>query len=58
MTTYATDDELYPVAQEALQRSITDMANPHPNANSTPADRARSADKMAATAARLNPRNR
>lgn len=58
MGRYATDDELYPIAQEALQRSIADMANPHPNTNSTSADRARTADKMATTAARLNPRNR
>lgn len=58
MAQYATDGQLYPIAQEALQRSIADMANPHPDANSTPADRARSADKMAATTARLNPRNR
>lgn len=58
MTIYATDDELYPIAQGALQRSITDMANPHPEAHSTPADRARAADRMATTAARLNPRNR
>ncbi len=45
-------------AQDALQRSITDMVDPHPNANSTAAGRARSTDKMAATAKRLNTRNR
>jgi hypothetical protein len=58
VTHYATDNELYPIAQEALQRSIADMANPNPNTNATSADRARAADKMATATARLNPRNR
>ena len=52
----ATNGELYPIAQEALQRSIRTIVDPHPNANDTHADRVRAAHNMAATAGRLRRR--